>query len=248
MKRYTAYDNFAWLYDRDFTDFARAIFPFLKNMAGDRLPDGARVLDVCCGTGQLAKILTDSGYKVTGIDGSRQMLKIARTNAPDARFITADARSFRLPAEYDAVFSTFDALNHIMSLEELQQVFVNVSRCLRKGGIFIFDLNTEYLFENNWKSLQQIREAPDCLYTVQADYKKEERLGEFNCSIFRRKARGWQRTNINLTERYYPPAEVKKALKQSGFKNIREYSITRERGLHIPLRNSLKIFYMAVKR
>jgi len=51
MERYSAYDNFAWLYDREWAEYARVIFPLLKDIAGDKLPDGARVLDLSCGTG-----------------------------------------------------------------------------------------------------------------------------------------------------------------------------------------------------
>jgi ubiquinone/menaquinone biosynthesis C-methylase UbiE len=126
MERYTEYDNFAWLYNREWGFFGDNIFGGLRAIAGDSLPDGARVLDLCCGTGQLAKVLVEKGYKVTGIDGSAKMLRYAREKAPAARFMVRDARAFRLPPEYEAVFSTFDSLNHITTLEELGRVFKNV--------------------------------------------------------------------------------------------------------------------------
>ncbi len=125
MNRYSVYDNFAWLYDREWSEFARVIFPLLKDIAGETLPDGAKVLDLCCGTGQLAKVLTEKGYKVTGIDGSAEMLRYAKINAPDAEFINEDARTFKLPSIYDAVFSTFDSLNHILKAAELLRTFKN---------------------------------------------------------------------------------------------------------------------------
>jgi ubiquinone/menaquinone biosynthesis C-methylase UbiE len=84
MERYSAYDNFAWLYNKEWTAYSEHIFPVLKDIAGKNLPDGARVLDLCCGTGQLAKILVEKGYRVTGIDGSAEMLRHAEGNAPDA--------------------------------------------------------------------------------------------------------------------------------------------------------------------
>jgi len=143
MERYSEYDNFAWLYNQEFTIFSENIFPLLKDIAQERLPDGARVLDLCCGTGQLARVLIENGYRVTGIDGSSKMLDFAKNNAPSAEFITDDARTFQLPPVYDAVFATFDSLNHIMNLEELKQTFNNVERCLIKGGIFIFDMKLE---------------------------------------------------------------------------------------------------------
>ena len=136
MKRYADYDTFAWLYNREWGAFGSNIFPALKIIAGRSLSKRAKILDLCCGTGQLAKVLTEKGYHVTGIDGSAEMLHYAKENAPSAEFILSDARTFSLPPVYNAVFSTFDALNHVMTLLELEQVFKNVFKCLDNGGIF----------------------------------------------------------------------------------------------------------------
>jgi SAM-dependent methyltransferase len=247
MKRYSDYDNFAWLYNRDFTAYAEQVFPVLKDIAGDRLPRGAHVLDLCCGTGQPAKVLTEKGYRVTGIDGSEEMLRYARENAPKAEFIAADARNFRLPPVYDAAFSTFDSLNHILKAAELRRTFRNVCKCLVSGGVFVFDLNTEKHFKTFWKNWRDIKETPDYFYAVHSDYNPEKRLAPFQCTIFQRKSRGWQRSDIFLQETFYSNAEVKSLLKKAGFTQIRTYSISRERGLHKPNKGSSRIFYYALK-
>jgi SAM-dependent methyltransferase len=247
MKRYTDYDNFAWLYNQQWGAFAENIFPLLKDIAKEKLPDNAKVLDLCCGTGQLAKVLTNKGYRVTGIDGSSEMCKIARINAPNAEFIVDDARTFQLPPTFDVALSTFDALNHILKLDELLATFENVHRCLVPGGVFIFDMTTKNHFETNMKSFNQVREKPDYLFTVRGDYNKENKIGEFHCTIFQRKAKDWQRSDVLLQQTYYPNAEIKKALKKAGFTDIQAYSASPEHGIQNPTRNSLRIFYRALK-
>ena len=247
MERYTDYDNFAWLYDKEFVEYAKAIFPVLKDIAGDKLPDGARVLDLCCGTGQLAKVLTEKDYKITGIDGSAEMLRYARINAPEAEFINEDARTFKLPSVYDAVFSTFDSLNHILKVSELLRTFKNTYKCLVSGGIFIFDLNTERLFMTHWKNMNIVRETLDYFYAVHSDYDPVKRRASWQCTAFRRKARGWQRSDVFLEETFYPNKEVKSLLKRAGFTNIKTHAASRERGLHKPNRGSIKVFYYAQK-
>ncbi len=247
MERYTAYDDFAWLYNLEWKAFGERIFPVLKDIAGEKLPDGAKVLDLCCGSGQLAKVLTEKGYKVTGIDGSANQIKFARKNAPGAKFIIADARHFKLPPIYNAVFSTFDSLNHIMTSKGLMAAFKNVYKCLVSGGIFIFDLNTEKTFEKGWKVSKEIKETPEYFFVHYGDYNKKSRTAQFHATIFQRKAKNWQRTDIKIKERYYSPAEVKPLLKSAGFTGIKTYAASRERGLHKPNRGSYKIFYYAQK-
>ncbi|MBN1160419.1 MAG: class I SAM-dependent methyltransferase [Dehalococcoidales bacterium] len=247
MERYTAYDDFAWLYNREWIAYGERIFPVLKDIAGETLPDRGKILDLCCGTGQLAKVLTEKGYKVTGIDGSANQIKYARKNAPGARFIIADARDFKLPPEYDAVLSTFDSLNHILKPIELRKVFRNVSKCLASGGVFIFDMNTEKTFEKGWKVSKEIKETPEYFFAHYGDYNKESKIAEFHCTIFQPKAKNWKRTDINIQERYYTQTEVIRLLKRAGFTSLKKYAADRERGLHKPNRGSYKIFYYARK-
>ena len=149
---YSSYDLFAWIYNRHWgNSFLPFVLPILDNLVLTKLPKNARILDLCCGTGQLAQQLKTLGYRVTGIDGSSEMLNYARENAPGVEFLQADARSFQLPQKYHAVVSVFDSLNHIMSTRELGSVFHSAYAALRSGGIFMFDLNTEagYFYEWN---------------------------------------------------------------------------------------------------
>jgi SAM-dependent methyltransferase len=156
------------------------------------------------------------------------MLRYAKKNAPDAKFILGDARNFRLPTVYDAVFSTFNALNHVMTLEELRQVFRNVIGCLVSGGIFIFDLNMEKEFETQWRTLNRTNERPDYTYSVRGDYNKKRQLAKLHCTICRRKAKSWKCSNITLLETCYSQAKVRSALKKAGFTNIRARTFDRQ--------------------
>lgn len=54
-------------------------------------PPPARIVDLGCGTGTLARLLIDAGYDVTGLDVSPAMLERARAKVPEARFVLGDA-------------------------------------------------------------------------------------------------------------------------------------------------------------
>jgi SAM-dependent methyltransferase len=142
IERYSEYDDWAWLYDQTVgPDYCMPQYRFLQRALLPELPPGARLLDLCCGSGQLIRPLLDDGFRVTGLDGSSAMLDCARHNAPGADYVLADARSFTLPERYDGAFSTSASLNHIGSVTELQQVFGRVHAVLAPGARFVFDLN-----------------------------------------------------------------------------------------------------------
>ena len=247
MERYSAYDNFAWLYNQEWTAYAEHIFPVLKDIASETLPDGARVLDLCCGTGQLARVLAEEGYRVTGIDGSDEMLRHAKINTPNAEFINGDARIFKLPPVYDAVFSTFDSLNHIMTIGELQSVFKNVNECLVNGGIFIFDLTTKYHFEIRARTFNQFTEKPAYLFTQRGVYKEENRVSEINITIFQPKGENWKRTDIVLHQTWYPCEDIKSSLDKAGFTGIRAISFNQQREIVEGTDETDRVFFYAQK-
>ncbi|MFZ5997029.1 MAG: class I SAM-dependent methyltransferase [Nitrospirota bacterium] len=58
------------------------------------MPDGSRLLDLCCGTGHLAQALVSCGFTVVGIDGSSGMLLYAKKRVPDGEF-TLQLHSFQ---------------------------------------------------------------------------------------------------------------------------------------------------------
>ena len=141
---------FARVYNKRWTGFAHRVAPLLVEFyAGTAIGRANRsILDLCCGTGQLALHLLEQGYQVTGIDLSEHMLQYASENASayvdsgQARFVQADAARFTLDRQFGLVVSTFDALNHLESTDALQGCFESVYAVLVQGGYFVFDLNT----------------------------------------------------------------------------------------------------------
>lgn len=70
-KNYTDYDNFAFIYYKHWGDFYQGLLPRIEELALDNASQNAKILDLCCGTGQLTKVLVDKGHNVTGIDSSK---------------------------------------------------------------------------------------------------------------------------------------------------------------------------------
>lgn len=217
MERYHAYDSFAWVYNRHWGDqWVPRIMPILERLLLVCLPGGASVLDLCCGTGQLAAELMRRGYHVEGVDGSEEMLKFARQNAPAGIFHLDDARSFQLDTQFDAAYSSYDSLNHLMTADDLRAAFARTAYALKPGAPFLFDLNMEIGYRERWKGSFSIVEA-DHVVAVQTAYEPERKVGRMTATIFRLIAAQWQRSDIAFEQKAYSADEVRAALAASGF-------------------------------
>ena len=242
-KIYSEYDPFAWFYNKYWGgEYSRPALAIYNVLLFPHLPDGGRILDLCCGAGQIANGLTERGYRVTGVDGSDAMLRFARANAPDVEFIRADARDFHLPDKFHAVISAFDSLNHVMELEELKIVFRNVYAATEDGAIFLFDLNLEDESEMLGASLEMVEDDHVCV--VRASYKPEEKLKRYDVTMFRLEDASWLRSDLTLFQRYYAPDDVIAALVECGFSRVKTYDARREFGFTI---SDGRMFYLARK-
>lgn len=151
--------GFAQVYNKRWTSFARQVAPFLLKFYADT-PLAQRnrlVLDLCCGTGQLALYFLERGYQLVGVDLSPAMLHYARENTQhyletgQARFAEADATKFTLAERFGLVVSTFDAINHLPDLQALHACFACVAAV--SEGYFVFDLNTRTGLRR-WNSIE----------------------------------------------------------------------------------------------
>ena len=198
------YDDFAWFYDRYWSEeFHSLAFPILERIWLCRLPAAARILDVCCGTGHLAGLLSGRGYRVTGFDASAEMIACARIRAPVAEFQVADATGFRPAADFDAAVSTFDSLNHILDPELLEAAVRHVGEALQPGGLFAFDMLLEEAYQTRWgESFALVRD--DHVLTITASgFDSRSHLARCTITMFRLLDGAWRRRDATIEERCY---------------------------------------------
>ena len=104
----------------------------LENIAIDR---DTKILDLCCGAGQTTKFLVQRSDDVTGLDISPVALARAKNNVPEAKYVEGLAQNIPLPDNQFDLVHTSSAL-HEMTPQELEQIFKEVYRVLKPGGIF----------------------------------------------------------------------------------------------------------------
>jgi ubiquinone/menaquinone biosynthesis C-methylase UbiE len=122
-----------------------------------------RALDAACGTGRHTAHLVETGHEVTGVDGSPEMLELARARVPDARFLEGDLHELPVDdGEFDLAVCAL-ALGHC---QDLRTPLAELARAVRPGGsIVLSDLHPamsvaggQALFEAADGSLAFVRE------------------------------------------------------------------------------------------
>jgi len=135
--------NYAHVYDllyaeKDYKSEAGYVHSLLEKFAHTKVYE---ILDIGCGTGKHAYEFAQRGIQVTGIDLSEKMIQIARQNYshPKTSFMQADARTFSISKEFDAIVSLFHVASYQTTNQSFQEYLLTAYSHLRKGGIFIFD-------------------------------------------------------------------------------------------------------------
>lgn len=94
---------------------------------------GEKILDLGCGTGDLAKRLSDYKVDVVGVDQSKNMVMQAMNKYPTIKFFVQDATNLEYNNEFDAVFS--NATLHWV--KQPKQALNCIYNSLKQGGRFI---------------------------------------------------------------------------------------------------------------
>jgi SAM-dependent methyltransferase len=127
------YDGYAEWYDENIAPFGLAATDTIRNLLGS---GRGRCLDLGCGTGLHLPMLIELGWSVTGVDVSKDQLRLARDRVGEAaELVQADASELPFPgATFDAVLSTFTHTD----VDDFDGLLREAARVLRKGGRLVY--------------------------------------------------------------------------------------------------------------
>ena len=183
-----AYTEFATVYDTfmdnvPYEAWEKYLVDILK---AEGINDGL-LLELGCGTGRMTRLLAAEGYDMIGVDNSEEMLSVAREYTmenTEILYLLQDMREFELYGTIRAVVSVCDSMNYIMSEEDLRQVFSLVNNYLDPGGIFIFDMNTRYKYEELLGDNSFCETREDSSFIWENYYDEETRINEYDLTLF----------------------------------------------------------------
>lgn len=202
------------------------------------------LLDVCCGTGQVARRLAKEGFKVSGFDISEPMIEEARRKTQaqglEIRYEVMNAAHADMGETYDAAYSFFDSLNYITEPADLNAAMKRVAAHLPDGGSFVFDVNTAYAFEEKMFDQRQMHPAAKLRYEWKGDWDPATRLIHVDMRFWRQ-GEELRETHV---QRAYSDSEIREMLDAAGFGCVEVFhSYT----LNHPTKKSDRVHYSAIK-
>lgn len=182
------------------------------------------LLDLCCGTGKMTRLMAQRGYDMTGVDGSEEMLSKAKTAEDGILYLCQEAAELELYGTVRAAISVCDSLNYILDEKELTEVFRRVNNYLDAGGLFIFDMNTEYKFGEILKDGCIAENREGVSYIWNNFYDADGKINEYELTLFIEREEGLYEKQVEYHyERAYTVEEIKACLEKAGMEIIGIY-------------------------
>lgn len=128
------------------SEFGKGVVELLNPQRGER------ILDIGCGTGDLASEIKKAGAIVSGMDLSASMIEQAQKKYPDIHFIVSNAENFTFEEPFDAVFS--NAALHWM--KNAENVLTCVWNSLNKNGRFVVEFGGKGNVETIIKAISEV--------------------------------------------------------------------------------------------
>lgn len=237
-KKFESYGAISPIYDKinkdvDYVRWADFFEECFKRYLGEK---PCLVLDLACGTGSMTLELASRGYDMIGIDLSSDMLGIAYERKFDAElendvlFLCQDMREFELYGTVGAISCCLDSVNYLTGDGELDKCFSLAHNYLDPDGLFLFDVNTPYKFENVYAQNSYVYDEEDCdgdsFCIWQNFYDKDTRICDFSLTVFEREKGGerYLRSDEQQSERCYSLEEISAALENNGFELLGVFS------------------------
>lgn len=219
------YDSYAAVYDASGqSSFSRQILPYLESLLARHPVRQGALLELACGTGTVALAMAERGWRVYGVDASAQMLAEARRKAEQAPpmsgsvlWLQQDMRQVTLDEPVSLATCLYDSLNYMLTSEDLLAVFKHVLNALEPGGLFVFDMNTVWAFENYCNDQAYVSDGEEFTVIMQTSYDWVKKRAHFHVIIFRREGDLYRKTVEHHIEQAYPPEYISTLLTDVGF-------------------------------
>ncbi len=207
------------------------------------------MVDLGCGTGSVCINLAKRGYEMIGLDMSCEMLSCAaeksKEKSLDILYLNQDITEFELYGTVDVALCLMDTVNYITDKKKLKTFLKLVANYLNPGGLFIFDINSEYKLENTLGNNVLYEVGKEITYIWANNYNKKNRICEFDLTFFVEDQGRYDRFDELHYERAYSIIELEKMI--SDTKGLEILGIYDQFSFRKPKEESERIFFVCRK-
>jgi ubiquinone/menaquinone biosynthesis C-methylase UbiE len=255
----SSYRKFAYVYDELMIDMPYPDWIRFARIAWEKHGMPHRVAELGCGTGSITIPLVNSGFEVTGIDISSDMLSVARSKMEatprgnrlfregSIRWVQQDMREWKLPDPVDSVISFCDCINYLVEESDIVSVFERTYEGLKPGGTFLFDVHHPNTIKRYDEEQPFVLDEHSVSYIWTCDLDVGRCEIEHHLRIFVRAEQGgdqYRRFDEIHVQRAYDPEWMRVELLKAGFHDIMIYADFEWKEAED---DAQRLFYVAVK-
>lgn len=152
----------------DYKDEFEFYSSVLKNYCKDE------VLEIGCGTGNLANYFIKNNFKYIGLDYSDDMVQLCKSKNPSNKFLLGDMTHFNLQSTVNSILITGRTSSYLLTNKDVNNALKSIHNNLNTGGILCFD------FIDANRFFIEIKGGLEILHTAKFNEKKYERISMFN--------------------------------------------------------------------
>lgn len=231
------YKNFSKVYDKfmEVCDYDQWVEILEKNI-NKHTKKPEKILDLGCGTGEVLKRISNK-YDCSGLDLSEQMLERANEKLKNVKLFLGDMREFNTLEKYDVIFSFFDTVNHLKSLEDLLDTLNSVQNVLEPGGIYMFDVVDRNFMNKMFPNgvFADVREDFSVIWEHEMDL--EASLDIIEATYFiQNKENNYEKYEEYYEKKIFTKEEIERAIEMSGLKKeciLKDIQLAGERNFYI---------------
>ena len=212
--------DLAFIHDEGFGHLAAAATSVLiAELQANHHFEGT-IVDLGCGSGITARLLTDAGYSVMGIDLSEALIEIARRRVPEASFSVGSFVNAKIPPCV-AVCAIGEVLNYAFDDRNddaaRMALFTDIFSVLKPNGVFLFDVAAPDRASTH--TTRTFTEHPDWAVLMEAS--EQDGMLVRRITTFLRIGDLYRRDSETHHQHLIPPDKIERELQACGFKTER---------------------------
>ncbi|MDN6640529.1 MAG: class I SAM-dependent methyltransferase [Tetragenococcus sp.] len=226
----SAFETFALIYDQVMDE---QLYDEWLAFTFRHLKKEKQLLELACGTGELALRFAKKGYDVTALDLSEDMLTVANQQAQseqvDVQFVQGDMLDLSDIGSFEVVTCYSDSICYLANEEEVQTAFNEVYQVLKKDGVFLFDVHSLYQMDKVFPDYDYHYQAEDFAFLWES-YPGEapHSIEHFLIFFIKDEEDTFTREDELHLERTYPLATYQSLLEKAGFSQVELYADFRD--------------------